>query len=92
MWMWSWVLTGTGVVSIALAGRRPVLGWGIGLASQGLWVTYSIQSHQYGFLASAGLFTVVYGRNWWEARRTMRPSTPRVENAGRRNVEMARHG
>lgn len=90
MWLWSWVLTGTGVVSIALAGRHPVLGWGIGLGSQALWVTYAMQTHQYGFLASAGLFSIVYGRNWLDARRAARALMVRTQIE--RDMEMARRG
>lgn len=64
MWLWSWVLTVIGVVSIAIAGRHPALGWSIGFFAQALWVIYAFQAHQYGFLASAALFSVTYGRNW----------------------------
>lgn len=61
---WSWFLTINGAGYAWIAGRWPRVGWPIGLFSQSFWIVYALQTHQYGFLASATLFSIVYGNNW----------------------------
>lgn len=63
--VWSYLLTGIGVVGLALVYARPrsLVGPGIGLAVQLLWVAYAIQTGQWGFLGSAAAYGAanVYG-------------------------------
>lgn len=62
--IWSWVLTIVGVASLFLAGSRPRVGWPLALLNQILWAVYSIVTDQWGFLAGAACYAVVFARNW----------------------------
>ncbi|MFR9773142.1 hypothetical protein [Nocardia sp. SC052] len=79
---WSFALTTIGVVGLALVYARPrsVLGPGIGLAVQGLWITYSVSTGQWWFLLSALTYGSVnmYGIH---TRRTAHAAPPRDEQA-----------
>lgn len=68
-WWWSWLLTAVGVTGLYFAGRRRALGWAIGIAAQGLWITYALATRQYGFLASALAYGWVYVKNFRAWRR-----------------------
>lgn len=65
---WSVLLTVLGVTAMWLAGRNLAYGWALGLAAQGLWVAYAVVTAQWGFLASALAYGLVYGRNLARAR------------------------
>jgi hypothetical protein len=68
---WSWILTAWGATGLLLAGRRVWWAWYVGLAGQGLWLTYGLTTGQGGFIASAFLYGFVYARNarrWTEER------------------------
>ncbi|MCM6777734.1 hypothetical protein NDR87_30045 [Nocardia sp. CDC159] len=62
---WSFTLTAIGVTGLFLVYRHPtsLLGPGIGLAVQLLWIAYAIHSRQWWFLASAAAYgsANVYG-------------------------------
>jgi len=60
---WSWLLTAVGLVGFVLAGRRVWWCWYVNLACQALWLAYALVTQQYGFIASALLYTVVFARN-----------------------------
>lgn len=62
--IWSFVLSGLGVVSLYLTGKRLRVGWAVGLFNSCLWVVYAITSGQYGFLMSTGVFIWVQTLNW----------------------------
>lgn len=68
--IWSVVLAAVGITGLFLAGSNNKLGWALGLAAQGLWVGYAVATEQWGFIASAVAYGVVYARNWlrWNAR------------------------
>ncbi len=63
--VWSIVLAAVGIFGLWLAGRKDWRGWAVGLAAQVLWFSYAVITQQYGFIASAVAYGVVYGRNWW---------------------------
>jgi hypothetical protein len=67
--LWSYVLTAVGVVGLLMAGRKNLWGWAVCIASQVLWATYAITTEQWGFLLAAGIYTLVYGKNFlaWRA-------------------------
>lgn len=68
---WSWLLTAVGLVGFVLAGRRVWWCWYINIACQGLWFTYAIVTKQYGFVASAIVYVIVFGNNaikWTRSR------------------------
>lgn len=67
---WSYLLTAVGAVGLLLAGRMRRTGWLVGLAAQGLWITYALSTQQYGFLISAFIYGFVYARNYLAWRRT----------------------
>lgn len=52
-----------GAVIIWLVGSGRRLGFFIGLASQFLWLAYSLTTRQYGFLVSVLLYGAIYVRN-----------------------------
>jgi hypothetical protein len=62
--LWSWVLTTVGVCGLILAGSKRSIGWAVGLGAQALWIVYAVVTRQWGFIASAIIYGVVYGRNW----------------------------
>jgi len=63
-------LTSAGVLAqVATVRRRPVLGFGIGLAVQPLWVLYSFLTGAWGFLVATAGFVAVNGWNLWKAIR-----------------------
>jgi hypothetical protein len=62
--MWSWLLMAVGVTGMWVAGRRPKVGWLIGLSAQGLWVAYAVATSQLGFLVSAFVYGFTYWSNW----------------------------
>lgn len=69
-WWWSWLLAAIGVLGLWLAGSRRRIGWAVGFVAQALWVAYALQTHQYGFVASALAYGTVYARNWIAWSRT----------------------
>jgi hypothetical protein len=60
---WSWTLTAVGLVGTTVAGRDR-RGWLLCIGWEALWFIYGLSSHQWGFVASALLFGVGFGRNW----------------------------
>lgn len=84
---WSWTLAVVGLLGAYLAGRKLAVGWLIRLAAQVLWVAYALISHQWGFIATAVAFGVVYGRNWllW------RDQDPRMDGTRRRHERRNRY-
>lgn len=60
---WSYILTAVGIAGFILAGRKVWWSWYINIFCQILWFAYAIVTTQYGFIAAAVLYTVVFGRN-----------------------------
>ena len=60
---WSWVLTVVGLICFWLAGRRVWWAWYIGIAGQFTWFAYAIATRQWGFIAGAVAYTIVYIKN-----------------------------
>jgi hypothetical protein len=65
-WYWSWLLTIVGVTGFILAGRKIWYAWYVNIGCQGLWFTYAIVSHQYGFIAASIVYVVVFSKNAYE--------------------------
>lgn len=61
--MWSWILTAVGVTGFILAGRRVWWCWYVNIACQALWLAYALTTRQYGFIAGAVVYSVVFARN-----------------------------
>lgn len=64
LWIWSYVLCAGTSLGLWLVGSRHPIGWVLALATQIVWVAYSIVTSQYGFLISAIVHAVVYWRNY----------------------------
>ena len=62
--VWSWLLVGLGALGMWLAGRRLAVGWAVAILNETLWIAYAIQTKQWGFIAGAVLYIVVFARNW----------------------------
>lgn len=73
---WSWPLTAVSVVGLwgTAGGRR--WGWALNLGGQPLWLVYALLTHQFGFVASAAAFSVVFVRNLILATRSRRRTDP----------------
>jgi lipid-A-disaccharide synthase-like uncharacterized protein len=62
---WSWVLMFAGVTGMYLVGLKLKAGWVVNILGHGLWITYAIQTEQYGFLVSSAVYITVFTRNWF---------------------------
>ena len=62
--VWSWVLVVLGALGMWLAGRRMAVGWAVAVVNELLWIVYAVQTGQWGFIAGAVLYIVVFTRNW----------------------------
>jgi hypothetical protein len=67
---WPWALSAVTLLSVWVIGLKRHEGWLIGLAAEVLWAVWSVLYHEWGFLVSAGAFSVIYARNWWLWRST----------------------
>lgn len=61
--IWSWILTIVGLTGFILAGRRVWWCWYINLGCQVLWFAYALTTRQYGFIASALVYSAVFTQN-----------------------------
>jgi hypothetical protein len=62
--MWSWILAILGITGIFLVGRKTIWGWLILCANEILWVTYALITKQYGFIAMAVAYVIVYLKSY----------------------------
>lgn len=58
---WSWALTIVGVIGLYLVGKKIWWSWYINLGCQILWYAYAFATQQYGFVASATIYTIIFG-------------------------------
>jgi nicotinamide riboside transporter PnuC len=72
MQVWSWILAVGGITAMWLVGQHNKLGWLIGAALQVVWFVFAVITHQYGFIATAIVYSFVYARNWYRWRRLER--------------------
>ena len=62
--IWSYILSGLGIISLILTGRKLAVGWLVGLFNSGLWIIYALTSQNYGFIISSIVFITVQIRNY----------------------------
>jgi hypothetical protein len=67
--MWSWILAVLGITGIFLVGRKTIWGWLVLCANEILWVTYAIVTKQYGFIAMAIAYVLVYLKSYLHWKR-----------------------
>jgi cell division protein FtsX len=61
---WSYILAPFGLVGMWLSGKKNRNGWLLGLLTQTLWLAYSIQTEQYGFIVGTVAYGAVYLKNY----------------------------
>ena len=87
--VWSWALAALGVTCLYFISRKSTRtwGWAGALAIQGIWVVYAIVTKQYGFIASAVAYGLMYGKNLaaWQ-----RESAPRTDVNGHEGTAASR--
>lgn len=59
----SYILAGSGLLTMYLAPRNPRLAWTFALTIQPVWLWYSITTEQWGFLASTLVYSGLYAAN-----------------------------
>ena len=60
--VWSYVLGAIGIAGLWIASTRPKVGWWFNIAAQAVWLTYALVTRQWGFVATAIAYAVVYVR------------------------------
>lgn len=60
---WSWILAAFGICTMFFAGKNKWWAWIIGIATETMWVYYSIISNQYGFIIASLAYIAVYFKN-----------------------------
>jgi hypothetical protein len=58
--LWSWGLSAIGVVGLLMVGHKNWRGYLVGIATECLWVAYSIQTRQYGFIFGSTVYISAY--------------------------------
>jgi len=61
---WSYVLAPFGLLGLYLAGRKIRWGWALGLVTQSLWLAYSVQTRQWGFIPGTLAYAWIYLKNF----------------------------
>lgn len=61
--VWSWILGAVGMTGFILSGHKVWWSWYINLGCQALWFIYAFVTEQYGFVATALVYTVVFAKN-----------------------------
>lgn len=76
-WWWSWLLVTIGITGFFLTSRGHYLvGWGLNISVQVLWIIYAIVSRQLGFIVSAFFYGTVFFLN---LRREVRRADQRLD-------------
>lgn len=58
--MWSWVLAIIGIIGMVMVGRKLWQAFIVLIVAEILWIVYSIQTKQYGFIAGATAYITVH--------------------------------
>jgi hypothetical protein len=61
--MWSWVLAISGILGMYFVGQKRWQAFLWMVAVECLWVIYSVQTKQYGFILGSLIYMTVYIRN-----------------------------
>lgn len=62
-WRWNLQLSGLGLLTLYLAGRKTQWAWIVGLIDEALWAAYAVATRQWAFCASAVVYAGLYLRN-----------------------------
>ena len=66
---WSWLLAVVGVTGIYVVGRKTIWGWLVLLVNECIWIIYALATKQYGFIAMATAYALVYIKSYRQWRR-----------------------
>jgi hypothetical protein len=66
---WSWLLAVVGVTGIYVVGRKTIWGWLVLLVNECIWILYALATEQYGFIAMATAYALVYIKSYRQWRR-----------------------
>lgn len=61
---WSYILAPFGLIGMWLAGKKKRSGWLLGICTQVLWLTYAVQTQQWGFIPGSAAYGFVYLKNY----------------------------
>ena len=86
---WDWALGIVGVTGIFLVGRKTIWGWLVLLLNECLWVTYALITDQYGFMAMAIAYGIVYIKSYfgWRREDRLSRSIKRLHKDKRFNID-----
>lgn len=74
---WSYVLAPFGLIGLWMSGSRNRWGWALSIGTQVLWLTYAVQTEQWGFIPGSLAYGLIYARNF--IRWSDKPTGPTVE-------------
>lgn len=63
----SWVLTILGIVGFFVVSTGDKRGWLLNFSVQPIWLVYSLETKQYGFVLASVFYAWVFWRNWRRA-------------------------
>jgi hypothetical protein len=66
---WSWLLAAVGVTGIYFVGRKTIWGWLVLVVNECIWIMYALATKQYGFIAMATAYTLVYIKSYRQWRK-----------------------
>lgn len=61
---WSYALAPFGLLGMIMAGRKSKWGWLVSIGTQVLWLTYAVDTKQWGFIPGSLAYGFVYLRNF----------------------------
>jgi hypothetical protein len=61
---WSYILAPFGLIGLWMSGSRNRWGWALSIGTQALWLTYAVQTQQWGFIPGSAAYGAIYLRNF----------------------------
>lgn len=61
---WSYILAPFGLIGLWMSGNRNRWGWALSIGAQILWLTYAVQTEQWGFVPGSAAYGLIYLRNF----------------------------
>ena len=75
---WSYILAPFGLIGLWMSGSRNRWGWALFIGTQILWLTYAVQTRQWGFVPGSLAYGAIYLRNF--IRWSDKPAGPTVDD------------
>ena len=77
---WSYALAPFGLLGLWMSGSRNRWGWALSIGTQVLWLTYAVQTRQWGFIPGSAAYGAIYLRNFMKCKPEL--SEPHAAFAG----------